>query len=187
MYIFCFLKQRHDTLNTDFMCYFKESGTMCLAQKTKWGQLWDIFVVSGKITRKKHEMKWAVSWKKKKNGSLPLQKQSLRPADQCFVFATRIVQSLFFLNPKFQASSFHLWHYMPVCVRLGWKSRRPFFFFLFFVFLSRLKWGYEVLTYCGAFIEHAWWPWQHFCHNIPFIGMTIELATPEMLFEPCDK
>ena len=33
-----------------------------------------------------------------------------------FVFTTCIVQSLFFLNPKFQASSSLLWLYSPVCV-----------------------------------------------------------------------
>ena len=38
-----------------------------------------------------------------------------------FVFATRIVQSLFFLNPNFQASSYLLWLYRPVCVRPGRK------------------------------------------------------------------
>ena len=31
-----------------------------------------------------------------------------------FVFATRIVQSLYFLNPKFQVSSHLLWLYSPV-------------------------------------------------------------------------
>ena len=35
-----------------------------------------------------------------------------------FVFATRIVQFLYFLNPKFPASN-HLWLYSPVCVGLG--------------------------------------------------------------------
>ena len=44
-----------------------------------------------------------------------------------FVFAIRIVQSLFYLNPKFQASSHLLWLNSPVCVGLGWKSRRPVF------------------------------------------------------------
>ena len=44
-----------------------------------------------------------------------------------FVFSTRIVQSLFFLNPKFQASSHLLWLYSPVCVRAGRKPRRPVF------------------------------------------------------------
>ena len=36
-----------------------------------------------------------------------------------FVFATQIVHSLYFLNPKFQASSHLLWLYSPVCVRSG--------------------------------------------------------------------
>ena len=44
-----------------------------------------------------------------------------------FVFATHIVQSLYFLNPKFQASSHLLWLYSPVCVGAGRKPRRPVF------------------------------------------------------------
>ena len=44
-----------------------------------------------------------------------------------FVLATRIVQSLFYLNPKFQASSCCLWVYSLVCVRPGRKPRRPVF------------------------------------------------------------
>ena len=35
-----------------------------------------------------------------------------------FVFATRIVQFLFYLNPKFQVSSSFLCLYSPVCVGL---------------------------------------------------------------------
>ena len=38
-----------------------------------------------------------------------------------FVFATRKVQFLFFLNPKFQASSCLLCFYSLVCVRPVWK------------------------------------------------------------------
>ena len=38
-----------------------------------------------------------------------------------FVFLTRIVQSLFFPNPKFQASSHLLWLYSRVCVGPGKK------------------------------------------------------------------
>ena len=34
-------------------------------------------------------------------------------------FATQIVQSLYLLNPKFQASRHLLWLYSPVCVGLG--------------------------------------------------------------------
>ena len=44
-----------------------------------------------------------------------------------FVFATRIVQTLFFLNPKFQASSHLLWLYSPVCVGPGRKPQTPDF------------------------------------------------------------
>ena len=33
-----------------------------------------------------------------------------------FVFATQIVQSLFFLNPRFPASNHLLWLYSPVCL-----------------------------------------------------------------------
>ena len=43
-----------------------------------------------------------------------------------FVFATRIVQSLFFLNLKFQASSHFLWLYSPVCVGPGRKPEDGF-------------------------------------------------------------
>ena len=44
-----------------------------------------------------------------------------------FVFATRIVQSLYFLNPKFQVPSHLLWLYSPVCVGPGRKPRGPVF------------------------------------------------------------
>ena len=44
-----------------------------------------------------------------------------------FVFTRRIVQSLYFRNPKFQASSHLLWLYSPICVGPGLKPRRPFF------------------------------------------------------------
>ena len=38
-----------------------------------------------------------------------------------FVFATRIVHSLYYKYPKFQASSHLLWLYSPVCVGPGRK------------------------------------------------------------------
>ena len=44
-----------------------------------------------------------------------------------FVFATWIVQSLCFQNPKFQVSSHLLWLYSLVCVVPGRKPRRPVF------------------------------------------------------------
>ena len=40
-----------------------------------------------------------------------------------FVFLTQIVQSLFYLNTKFQASSLLEWLYRPVCVRPGPKPK----------------------------------------------------------------
>ena len=43
------------------------------------------------------------------------------------VFARQILQSLFFLNPKFQASSHLLWLYSPICVGPGRKPRIPVF------------------------------------------------------------
>ena len=49
-----------------------------------------------------------------------------RKADQ-LVFARQIVQSLFYLNPKFQASSHLLGLYSPVCVGPGRKPQRPVF------------------------------------------------------------
>ena len=44
-----------------------------------------------------------------------------------FVFATLIVQIIYFLNPKFQAYSHLMWLYSPVCVGPGRKPRRPVF------------------------------------------------------------
>ena len=44
-----------------------------------------------------------------------------------FVFAIRIVQSLYYIHLKFQASSHLLWLYRPVCVGPGRKPLRPVF------------------------------------------------------------
>ena len=44
-----------------------------------------------------------------------------------FVFATQIVQSLYYLNLKFQASSHLLWLHSPICVGPGRKPQRPVF------------------------------------------------------------
>ena len=58
-----------------------------------------------------------------------------------FVFATRIVQSLFFLNPKFQVSSHLLRLYSPVCVGRTW-SETPKTGFL----TTRLKYSVSAVT-----------------------------------------
>ena len=44
-----------------------------------------------------------------------------------FVFAARIVQFLFYLNPKLQFPSHFLWLYNSICVGPGRKPRRPVF------------------------------------------------------------
>ena len=44
-----------------------------------------------------------------------------------FVFAIRIIQFLYYLNPKFQASLHFLWLYSLVFVGPGRKPRRPVF------------------------------------------------------------
>ena len=56
-----------------------------------------------------------------------------------FVFATRIVQFIFYLNPKFQASSHLVCLYSLVCVGPGRKLLRP-------VFAQR---GSYIITYKG--------------------------------------
>ena len=43
------------------------------------------------------------------------------------VFATQIVQFLYFLNTKFEASTHIMCLHSPVCVRPGRKPRRPVF------------------------------------------------------------
>ena len=67
--------------------------------------------------------------RREKTGFLHMRKQRRRSASliSAFVFAIWIVESLYYLNPKFQACSHLLWLYSPVCVGPGRKSRRPVF------------------------------------------------------------
>ena len=44
-----------------------------------------------------------------------------------FVFTTLVVQSLYFLNPKFQASNHLLWLHSQVCVKPDQKHQRQVF------------------------------------------------------------
>ena len=74
-----------------------------------------------KITKGLASLNWAASWenrifayaKTKTQISFAVTAKLI----SAFVFATWIVQSLYFLNPKFQVSSHLLWLYSPVCVR----------------------------------------------------------------------
>ena len=68
----------------------------------------------------------------RKPAFLQMRKQRRRSAAQlqlisAFVFATWIVQSFFYLNPKFQGSSHLLWLYSLVRVRPGLKPQRAVF------------------------------------------------------------
>ena len=64
----------------------------------------------------------------RKTNNLHRRKQRCRSASRfsaklisAFVYATRIVQFLLYLTPKFQASSHLLYLYSPVCVGPVWK------------------------------------------------------------------
>ena len=54
------------------------------------------------------------------------QRRSNCDADQCLVFATLTVQSFFFLDQHFQASSYLLWLIRPLCT-IWSEPRRPVF------------------------------------------------------------
>ena len=80
-----------------------------------------------------------------------------REAISAVVFATRIVQSLYFINPKFQASSYLLWLYSPVCVGPGQKPRTPVFSerdsFIDFLFLRQ---SYDVTVNLDQIKASGW-------------------------------
>ena len=83
---------------------------------------------NGEKTLSKENLHLAYEPRSEKTGFLHMRKQRCRSAlISAFVFATRIVQSLYFLNPKFQASSHLVWLYSLVCVGHGQKHRRPVF------------------------------------------------------------
>ena len=105
-----------------------------------------------------------------------------READQrlCFrysdstIFATRIVQFLFYLNPKLQASSSFLSLYRPVCVGPGRKPRRSFFSRrgsnICVEDKSLHSFYYNVLhilqqTSFFTYISHLFMPWRLSCFN----------------------
>ena len=68
-----------------------------------------------------------------------------------FVFATLIVQYLYFFNVKFQASSHHFWLYSPVCLGPGRKPWRPVFSQqgLYIIMLSRQPTTKVLIRLCG--------------------------------------
>ena len=64
-----------------------------------------------------------------------------------FVFATWIVQYLYFLNPKFQASSHLQQLYSLVCVRTGQKPHCWLSHFEAQVYISNIDCGYLIMIY----------------------------------------
>ena len=70
-----------------------------------------------------------------------------------FAFTTRIVQSLNFLFPKFQASSHLLWLYSPVCVGSGWKPWRPVFSERGSNYSQDIVWRLYVSVFRGSYLS----------------------------------
>ena len=99
-----------------------------------------------------------------------------------FVFATLIVQFLYFLNPKFQASN-NLWVYSLVCVGTGQKLRRHFIM-MYVIFLAHLgdlivyPWSAVRLStmsscpQCSNISETAWPIKAKFYVEPPWVGGT---------------
>ena len=91
-----------------------------------------------------------------------------------FVFATRIVQSLCFPNPKFQVSSHLQWLSSPACVGPGRNPRRPVFWrrgsyhqdntsvwsiplCTHFIFIVKLEFiGVYIIFLCFALRDRLW-------------------------------
>ena len=97
---------------------------------SEWGSL---YILSGdsKVTIKsKHGRSISIQKYPYKDPSYDRRHEKtgfLHMLISAFVFATRIVQFLYYLNPKFQASSHLMWLYSPVCMGPGRKPRRPVF------------------------------------------------------------
>ena len=69
-----------------------------------------------------------------------------------FVFATQIVQFLFFLNLNFLCSSLFMWLFMPFCVRPGLKAQSPFFNLIYLLYLNRFA------AQCDLLLREVWSP-----------------------------
>ena len=89
---------------------------------------------------------WATSWE-----NLPLHVYAKTKAQiscaeliSVFVFAIKIVQPIYFMNPKFQASNYPLWLYIPVCVGPAWK---PMTGFLATQLIWAASWENRLFTY----------------------------------------
>ena len=81
-----------------------------------------------------------------------------------FVFATRIVQSLYFLNTKFHASSCFLCLYSPVCVG---PVRKPHCWF------SHEAAHLFALNIITQGLLHAWFDKNHWPHHVVSLSKTL--------------
>ena len=116
--------------------YMKWSWMSNLRDHMKWPQmpnLWDECQICGTIwndhkcqicgTNAKSAQIWAASWENQQSAYTKAKTQISCAVTakliSAFVFATWIVQYLYFLNPKFKASSLLQWLYSLVCVRPG--------------------------------------------------------------------
>ena len=82
-----------------------------------------------------------------KTGFLHMRKQRCISVQiSAFVFATQIVQYLYFLNQRFQANSHLLQLYSPVCIGPGQKPRRPVF--------SQRGSIFNLLYFCAYLFSH---------------------------------
>ena len=77
-----------------------------------------------------------------------------------FVFATLIVHSLYFLNPKFQASSYLLWLHSPICIGPCQKPLRPVFSQQGSYFIA------EELEVAGSSVGHNIAKWLKCCFHL---------------------
>ena len=119
LYVLCFTRPRYQVsvnrtigplvLKCGIRVLLAMSAGIRLNQVMKWASLWENRIFE--YAKIKTHISFAVTAK----------------LTSAFVFATRILLSLYCLNPKFQASSHLLWLYSPVCVGPGRKPRRPVF------------------------------------------------------------
>ena len=98
-----------------------------------------------------------------------------------FVFATRLVQSLFYLNLKFQASSHLLWFFGPVCVGPGRKPGRQVFSrrgSYSGILLLHTIYYIQVQTYCIQFLYLG----SYWCIQFLYLGTVGSLLHTNSLF-----
>ena len=85
------------------------------------------YPVPNKMCLNENSIKWAATWEKQQSAKAKTKAQISFAVTakliSAFVFDTRIVQFLYFINPKFQASSLLLCLYRSGCVRPVRKTR----------------------------------------------------------------